>query len=604
MRIRAQTVLALLAASSSLQAQVMASGQVFEAPGQVFKVVFKQPASKDFAKTVADTLQSAWEAYNRDFQRSDGKAPMAWLSPANRMEVQIVTIGGGVNAQYKSLSWNGYIQVDPGIGEKDLPGLRITLCHELFHGLQDAYANMAVFGRVAHWWFEATAEWAGLKYGSPYTAVEAREEMARYRYFLSVPPQESEAYEEKLMAYAFCMMVEFAEIKSPGYVRRALNGGSVSSRAFYEELAKAAGFPANFPEYVGSYLKVGFPNPGLKPAARIHDFEGETRIYRNLTLEPGALENPVPERIADPKAREAVLHFPAQAALQPLTARLYTVANGAKEPRGLRITLKQPTLQGVQASDRAVVLKVPKGGAKPAWTRLAGGNQTVKGLGSELDMIVVAVFNPDPWLEMDYDLELALEKNPVVGAEFLLDPLAFETKDATGKEWKEGPTGASPTSKWRIEPEGAWFDSSLDGFHLEAAWTKPPATLKQGDSFTLDITLTADGPRAAQLQISPVGPMSEWELEALAPGPGITKPGFNTWLISIPAGKGRRTASLRMKVSLPGPWRSVNLATGEGSGGRRPISVDLLPLVLNVNNLARIQWAYVKKGARRWWDKK
>ncbi len=534
---------------------------------------------------------------------------MGWLAPANRMEVQLVPIGGGINAYYQFLSWNGYIQVDPGIGEKNLAGLKITLCHELFHALQDAYSNMMVSGNRAHWWFEASAEWAGLKYGSPYTADQAREEMSRYKYFLSVPVQESEKYEEKLMAYAFALMVEHAETKSPGYVRRALNGSAVTSRAFYEELVKASQFPDAFPEYVGNYLKVGFVNPGLWTAARLVESDAETRIYRAGEA-LGSPEDSHPERISDDKLRAAPHRFPAKVELPPLTARLFAVsALGLKQPRTLTVRLRQPSLSGPVPSDRAVVLKVPAapaGGAPPAasWSKLSGGSAKVSGLGRDVSEVCVAVVNPDPWLPMTFELELALDKDASPGAEFLLEPIAFSHMNGETKEWDAGPSGATPTSKWKIETDGMWFDSTKDGFHLEASWSNPPQSLKQEDSFVMDISLSVDGPRGAQLQISPIGPMSEWELEALNPGPEVRKAGFNAYVLSIPDGKGRRAVSMRVRVSLPGPWRTVNLKTGEGSGGRRKITMDLLELSINVNNMARIHWQYAKKGAFRWWEKK
>lgn len=588
----------------ALPAQVARTGEVYAAPGQVFKVVFKQPGSRDFAKFVADTLQKAWETYNADFARDDGKAPLGWLSPANRMEVQLVPIGGGINAYYQFLSWNGYIQVDPGIGEKDLPGLRITLCHELFHALQDAYSNMMVSGNRAHWWFEASAEWAGLKYGSPYTADQARDEMLRYKYFLSLPVQESEKYEDRLMAYAFAMMVEHAETKSPGYVRRALNGSAVTSRAFYEELVKASNFPETFPEYVGTYLKVGFSNPGLWTTARVVESEGETRIYRAGEA-LGSQEEAHPERISDDKQRAAPLTFPARVELPPLTARLYAVSTtGLKQARTLTVRLRQPSLSGPVPSDRAVVLKVPPSPSPASWSRLSGGTAKIQGLGKDLSEVCVAVVNPDPWLPMTYELELALDKDLTPGVEFLLDPPAFETMNGETRQWQDGPNGATPTSKWKVEPEGLWFDSTQDRFHLEASWTKPPQSLKQGDSFLMDITLTVDGARGAELQFSPMGPMAEWELEALNPGPEVRKAGFNAYVLSLPPGKGRRSASVRVKVSLPGPWRTVNLKTGEGSGGRRKITIDPLELAINVNNLGRIRWLYARKGRPRWWEKK
>jgi len=155
----------------------------------------------------------------------------------------------------------------------------------------------------------------------------------------------------------------------------------------------------------------------------------------------------------------------------------------------------------------------------------------------------VAVYNPDPWLPMSYELELSLDKDTTPGVEFLLEPLSFDTMNGETKEWQDGPNGSTPTSKWKIEAEGLWFDSTQDGFHMEASWPKSPQTLKQGDSFMMDITLVADGPRAAQLQISPIGPMSEWELEALNPGPEVKKAAMNAYVLTVPAGRGRRSAT-------------------------------------------------------------
>ena len=144
------------------------------------------------------------------------------------------------------------------------------------------------------------------------------------------------------------------------------------------------------------------------------------------------------------------------------------------------------------------------------------------------------------------------------------------------------------------------FQSKQDGFHLEAVWNQPPPRVRQGDTFVLRIEVTAEGPRKVQASVSPAGPIAEWDFEPLEHA-GVTVPGPNMLLLTLPNGPDtprKTTATLAANVTLSGPWKTVNLATGEGSGGRRKINFNSLFLQVNINNYAKLTWTYLKEGAK------
>jgi len=194
----------------------------------------QEPGNREFAKFVADSLQKAWESYNTDFKRDDGRAPMGWLNPGKRMTCRSCASAEASTAEYKFLSWNGYINVDPSSARTTSRASRSPLPRALPRA-PGCLLEHDDLRRARHWWFEATAEWAGSSTAAPIPPSGPGRDEALQILALGAGAGIRE-HEEKLMAYAFCMMVEHAETKSPGYVRRALNGSDITSRAFYEGL--------------------------------------------------------------------------------------------------------------------------------------------------------------------------------------------------------------------------------------------------------------------------------------------------------------------------------------------------------------------------------
>jgi hypothetical protein len=186
------------------------------------------------------------------------------------------------------------------------------------------------------------------------------------------------------------------------------------------------------------------------------------------------------------------------------------------------------------------------------------------------------------------------------GTTWVLQKPEFEIYDPNTKDFVSGNKGSTPTSNWQIGEKGLTFQSKQDGFHLEAVWNQPPPRIRQGDTFVLRIEVTAEGPRKVQASLSPVGPVSEWDIEPQEHA-GVTQPGPNALLVTLPNGPDnprKATATLAAKVTLSGAWGTVNLATGEGSGGRRKVTVNSLFLQVNINNYAKLYWTYVKEGAK------
>ncbi|MGD0010089.1 MAG: hypothetical protein ABSE93_16270 [Terriglobia bacterium] len=190
---------------------------------------------------------------------------------------------------------------------------------------------------------------------------------------------------------------------------------------------------------------------------------------------------------------------------------------------------------------------------------------------------------------------------PLPGAAvWVLQKPEFEINDPNTNDFVSGNTGSTPTSHWQIDEKGLTFQSKKDGFHLEAVWNQPPPRIRQGDTFVLRIEVTAEGPRKVQASLSPAGPISEWDVEPLEHA-GVTQPGPNALLLTLPNGpdnSAKTTATLAANITLSGAGGTVNLATGEGSGARRKVTVNTLFLQVNINNYAKLYWTYLKEGAK------
>ncbi|MBM3132683.1 MAG: hypothetical protein FJZ95_06590, partial [Chloroflexi bacterium] len=393
--------------STSLKCEKGTPGEVHEEDGSVFRILFLVPAPCSFAEFVSDTLMEAYNTYNATYTDDDGNPPFAHLSPQNRMVVQLGNFSG-VNGQYNFLfSWNGYIQIDVASGLNKQAELRDTLFHEMFHAVQDIYSNMAIGGVMSMWWYEATAEWAGMTgRGLPFVEM-VKKEFSTFPYVLSVPIQKSRSYAGGSLSYGDSLFIEHVQKQKPDYLREALNTWKTTSGQMYDHMVASGKLAQTYPDFIKDILTIvpyaDVPDPWTQ--ARIFESDAETRIFTRPTAEPGDTGESV-ERLTDSKQRSADHRFSISVA--PLTTRFFEVKTATlREARTIEVKL----IEGGAPSDKAwLMTTLPSGvsGSQAPPVRLSATGSSFPGLGKGYGSLWIAVFNPDPDEEIQCDLILKI----------------------------------------------------------------------------------------------------------------------------------------------------------------------------------------------------
>lgn len=376
----------------------------YEHKDHYFRLIFKVKTPPDFAKFVSKALMDAVKSHNKAYKSKDGSKPFAFLSPTNRMSVYIGKYSN--DGRYEFLSWTGYIEIDLAKGNKDRPDLRNTLFHEMFHAVQDHYANMFVGGIAAMWWYEATADWAGSKgAGVPFDKM-VKAHIGAYPELLSVPIQKSYSYYAGSLSYGYSLLVHHVEVQKPGHVIDILQSSTTRSSALYQQMVKDGNLEKTYPDFVRKVLAAAMPDKEPWVNGWIVEKDDRTWAFARTDVAIGSVAQKRTTRTGDAE-RAAEYGYGGIAA--PLTTRSFTVdAQGVKEPRNLEIKLTE----GGTSSDRAWIVKVPFTG-KPDISRLQDGSVVIKKLGKNYGSVLVAVFNNSPVKEMRFKLSLRLEKEPV-----------------------------------------------------------------------------------------------------------------------------------------------------------------------------------------------
>jgi len=399
---------------------------IYEEEGHAFRILFLVKAPCAFAKLVSETLQEAYNTYNLAYPNAQGKGALSHLSPDNRMEVRLTNLNTGADGIYNNLSWNGYILVDAGKGQRQSKEtLRDTLFHELFHAVHDVYANILLINlgvQQVKWWAEATASWAGNKSrNEPFPALLKRW-LGAFPYVFSVPIQESGNYEKGALEYAYAPLIEYVEKQKPGYLRETLNWwGSFklgpNSGEVYARLVAEGKLDQTYPDFIKDILaSTGDPKPTTPwTQAIIFELDDQT----NISTLPNPIIGNKDYEIQilgkeDPK-RFTMHHF--STTIAPLTSRFFPVrtpTTGLQEPRTVEVSLKEAG----QPSDKAWVLTTlpeeSKGKQAPP-SRLSSLGASFPGLGKDYKDLWVAVFNPDPNKSADFELTIRLKKTEAEG---------------------------------------------------------------------------------------------------------------------------------------------------------------------------------------------
>lgn len=478
--------------------------EVLELPGHVFRVILLRPAPSEFAHHVATTLQKIYELYNAAYTADDGTPGLARLSPDRRMPVYLRD--HAANGEYGPCSLLGTITIDIASGLRRRDELDATLHHEMFHAVQDSYSNMVLGGLAAMWWYEATAEWAGLVGAGRSFAKAAESEIALYPEVLSVPIRQTRDYRSGLLSYGASLLVGHVESQSPGHLRGTLQSWAISSDALYERMVRDGRLAETYPDFVRAALVGALPKqPWVQ--ARLYEMENESRLFTRPT---GAIGDPLQEMSCASTERERSRERRFAFAAGPLTARFFLVHSAAlREARSVDVRLTEDG----RPSDRAWLVET-SGGAPRTCLRLGPGGTRLAGLGRESDAVWIAVFNSDPWSERRFDVSISIRKqggwrirsNESAGVpySFALEPAgpvpADIAKSLAGR-WARmtvDAAGRAYASYGRFSKDAvasfAWPEPALPGG--SHGWRASVRLL--GEEATLEGTVQVAGPRDRQ----------------------------------------------------------------------------------------------------------
>jgi hypothetical protein len=272
-----------------------------------------------------------------------------------------------------------------------------------------AAAGDASFDETAQWWLAAWARWSGWRGTTFPDAV--REELSKYSYLLSVPMQKSHEYEDGLLAYGYSILVDHVEKSNPGCVGNVLNrlktvSGSPVGAQIFEYLLTEGRLSETYAEFIKNVLLSALPDTGPWVDARIVHTKDDTRIFRRPTARLGDTEQK-PQRLLADKERFTEHKFAFK--LPALTARFIQLSD-LKEAHGLEARL---TTDGAP-SESGWVVTVPqphRTSAKTEARPFTTEGTSVPGIGRDFVAVWVAVFNPQPRLEVKYDLALTFRKD-------------------------------------------------------------------------------------------------------------------------------------------------------------------------------------------------
>jgi hypothetical protein len=268
----------------------------------------------------------------------------------------------------------------------------------------------ASFDETAQWWLAAWARWSGWRGTTFPDAV--REELSKYSYLLSVPMQKSHEYEDGLLAYGYSILVDHVEKQNPGCVGNALNrlktaAGAPVGTQIFEYLLAEGRLAETYPEFIKSVLLAALPDSGPWVDARIVHTKDDTRIFRRPSTRLGDTDQK-PQRLLADKERFTEHKFVFK--LPALTTRFIQLAPELKDAHGLEARL---TADGAPAESGWVVT-VPQSHrslAKIEARPFTAEGTAIPGIGRDFVAVWVAVFNPQPRVEAQYDLALTLRKD-------------------------------------------------------------------------------------------------------------------------------------------------------------------------------------------------
>ncbi|MBI2923048.1 MAG: tetratricopeptide repeat protein [Planctomycetes bacterium] len=449
--------------------------QVVELPGHCFCIVCNETVPRELAEDISTTLQKIYDLYTREYAAVDGTPALARFTPRHRMFVYVRN-NPGVNGEYEARSIDGYMVIDAKSAQGKRDELVGTLYHEMFHAVQDTYCGMILGAIASMWWYEATAEWAGLKGRGLKFPEMVREEFATYPYVLSVPPQESRSYMEGMLSYGDALLIEHVNARKPGHLKDTLQSWATRSGALFDRLVEDGRLGQTYGDYARDVLLAVLPDRAPWIDASLHVAASELRQFKHGSTEIGDPATPNVERFPDFGERRFAVD------VAPFTTRFFMVR---AEPRKEGASLEVGLLRDGKPWTDAWMVTVAKG--SPRALRPAA----VRDLGGSVSDVWLAVYNADPEANHRFDVSLTV-------------------RPATARKWK----------MYGIEQEGHMLSIVLDA-------DPPPA--KIGPARWTRLKLTVNGRTYTSYgRIAENGAAFEW------PDPAL-KPGKNSYTASVNA---------------------------------------------------------------------
>ncbi|MBI5488240.1 MAG: FHA domain-containing protein [Deltaproteobacteria bacterium] len=382
-------------------------GEAHSIAGHAFRILVAAQTTCAFVEQVSGILHEALGIYQREFPLADGSPPFdEWsASVASPMPVVLDAMTADVpGAVYDPLGWGGSITVEAVAAVSDAERstyereLRVTIFHELFHGVQDMHRNMfAAFWGGRMWWYEATAEWAGRKFSlrasdatTPFDdMVDAAVKPGHGTpYVLAVPIDESRSWHGGRASYHYAMLVEHVEEQTPGSIRRTLQEGLTGSDDLLKRLYGDGRIAETYPDFVVRFWARG--NGGVWTGFKLMETGLETREWRPAGAEPGAaLGEPVPLRTKEERYPDDGRSI--TMSLAPATARFFWLH--ATSPVNPNLSLSVYVEGGGQPVDHGLLIRPAEEGP-PSVQRLEPKYVVVTGFGTEFAELWVVVFRP------------------------------------------------------------------------------------------------------------------------------------------------------------------------------------------------------------------
>ena len=511
-----------VAGAATLKCQAGTPGEVHEEDNQVFRILFLVRAPCSLAKFVSDTLTEAYGKYNATYSDSNGKPPFARLSPDNRMVVQLGNFGG-VNGEYKyAYSWNGWIQIDAQEGMRNQKGLRDTLFHEMFHAVQDVYSHMTVGGRVTRWWYESTAEWAGLNSRGLSFSDMVQQEFSIFPYVLSVPIQESNSYNEGLVPYGYALLIDHVVHQKPAYLSEVLSalssktviGQLYSGDQVYDHMVASGRLTQTYPDFVKDVVLATIPYPGLyHPWAQggITETDAETRISRDRLNKSGERTTSW-DQVKDQTLRARGHTF--SVTMPPLTTLFFTIrSTNLTEATTVGVSLNE---DGAASDNAWLITTLGEGmrGPQPPPSRTGFSPISFPGLGKNYASLWVAVFNPDPDTTKNYDLTINLKKDDKPTPEPAAGPVVYKLQGRPAQNYITDTT--APGFSFGLDSTGGAMyshpDTAVGSVTKTVIWTGLPQEIRPGQDFAITFKSSIRVQKADKVTIyHPMTGVESWQ---------------------------------------------------------------------------------------------